>query len=533
MCRRVVLWVSSSPARRGLSGSQRPRIESRPEAVGTYGPKVTAFAAACGVQLDDWQSYVIDGLFAVTEEGQWASTEFGLLVSRQNGKGEILVAYDLAHLFLFPRSDGRRKTILHTAHEMKTAIDGFERLKSVIESQPQLMRMVAERGIYTANGREGIVLKPRKGQKLGDRIRFVARSKNSGRGFSGDVIVQDEAQEESQAAHNALTYTQSAVPNRQELFTGTVPEEGVNDSEVFEGVRDRGRSGTASSTGWMEWTPEGSDDPELAPGIDKADPGVWAQANPAAPHRIQWDTIQDQHDRDTTPGRDAFGRERLSIWPNRDEAAEQSNSDVDMDRWYEFEVSTWLSRRVALAVSIGRGGGYSSICGAQRLDDGRILVQHLATNAGTLWLAGRLKELRSELSARLVVLDEKNAATVTSDLTRAGVRYIGMHMSEVAAAFDMTIEYINGGVVAHPPQPELDDALAAAVPRVMNKPQNLKTWDQGDPMVPSSAVQAMSLAIWGLKKTESRTSSSSTAVPAVLSSSEGAARSDDVLTMRF
>lgn len=99
-----------------MSGSQRPRIESKPDAVGTYGPKVTAFAAACGVTLDDWQSYVIDGLFAVNEEGRWASTEFGLLVSRQNGKGEILVAYDLAHLFLFPRPDGRRKTILHTAH---------------------------------------------------------------------------------------------------------------------------------------------------------------------------------------------------------------------------------------------------------------------------------------------------------------------------------------------------------------------------------------------------------------------------------
>ena len=514
-----------------MSGAQTPRIEKRPEAVGTHGPRVVAFAAACGVNLDAWQAYVIDALFAVDANGRWAATEFGLLVSRQNGKGEILVAYDLAHLFMFPRQDGRRKTTLHTAHEMKTAIDGFSRLTSVIESQPQLMKLVHR--IYTANGQEGVVLRKRKGQKQADRIRFVARSKNSGRGFSADVIVQDEAQEESQAARNALTYTQSAVPNRQELFMGTVPEEGVNDAEVFEGVRDRGRALHSSRTGWMEWTPVGSDDPDLAGAIDRADPAVWAASNPAAPHRIGWDVISEQHDRATTPSKEASSRERLSIWPNRDEAAEQSNSDVDMDRWYEFEVSTWLSRRVALAVSIGRGGGYSSICGAQRLDDGRILVQHLATNAGTLWLAGRLKELRAELSARLVVLDEKNAATVTSDLTRAGVRYIGMHMSEVAAAFDMTIEYINGGVVAHPPQPELDDALAAAVPRVMNKPQNLKTWDQGDPMVPSSAVQAMSLAIWGLKKTESRTSSSSTAVPAVLSSSEGAARSDDVLTMRF
>ena len=49
-------------------GSQRPRIEKRPEAIGTLGPKVSQFAKLCGVMLDDWQSYVIDGLFARSEE---------------------------------------------------------------------------------------------------------------------------------------------------------------------------------------------------------------------------------------------------------------------------------------------------------------------------------------------------------------------------------------------------------------------------------------------------------------------------------
>jgi len=515
-----------------LSGAQRPRIEKRPEAAGTYGPRVTAFAAACGVHLDPWQSYVIDALFAVDAAGQWAATEFGLLVSRQNGKGEILVAYDLAHLFLFPRPDNRPKMILHTAHEMKTAINGFQRLKGVVESHPQLMRRVHQ--VYTANGQEGIILRPRKGQTLPDQIRFVARSKNSGRGFSGDVLVQDEAQEESQAAHNALTYTQSAVPNRQELFMGTVPEEGVNDSEVFEGVRDRGRSPKPSRTGWMEWTPHDSEDPEIAETIDRADPHVWAAANPAAPHRIHWDTIQDQYERDTTPGKEAFGRERLSIWPNRPEGADDSNSDVDMSIWNAHEIDAWLTRRVALAVVIGRGGGYSSICGAQRLDGGEILVQHLATNAGTLWIPEELKTLRRKLSSRLIVLDEKNAATITSDLSRAGLRYMAMHMSEVAAAFDMTVEYINGGVIVHPPQPELTDALEAAVPRVMNKGQNLKTWDQGDPLVPSSAVQGMSLAVWGLKKSESQPTTSAAPAPQVLTAEAGPAHDGmDVLTMRF
>ena len=170
-----------------------------------------------------------------------------------------------------------------------------------------------------------------------------------------------------------------------------------------------------------------------------------------------------------------------------------------------------------------------------------LLIHGFASNhavnwVGTLWVTDRLKEFRSKYSARLTVLDEKNAATITSDLSRAGVRYMAMHMSEVAAAFDMFVEYVNAGLIRHPPQPELDEALAAAVPRVMNGPQNLKTWDQGDPMVPSSSVQAVTLAVWGLKKTESQNSQASIAEAAVLGVElEGplGLSGDDPLTMRF
>lgn len=512
-----------------------PSVEKEPESVGSFGERASDFAAACGVSLFPWQRHVMDGLFAVDAAGKWAATEFGLLVARQNGKGEILVAYSLAHLFLFPRADNKSKTIIYTAHEAKTAADGFARIRGVIESVPRLAERVAH--IYTANGQEGIVLKKRKGQQRGDKIKFIARSKNSGRGFSADTLIQDEAQEESEAAHAALSYTQTSVPNRQEFFAGTVPEDGVNDGTVFEGVRDRGRSDKPSRTGWMEWSPAGSQDPLVAGELDFSDESNWLASNPSVNEipGFDFDTIGEQLSRDTSPGAAIFGRERLSVWPDRPDVSDVANSDIDMAVWSDHEVDVWVSRRVVLAVVIGRGGGYSSIGGAQRLDDGTILVQHLATNPGTLWLTEKVKSLRSELSARLIVLDEKNAATITSDMTRAGLRYMSMNMSEVAAAFDMVVEYVNGGLVVHPPQEELTEAVAAAVPRVMNKSQNLKTWEQGDPMVPSSAVQAVTLAVWGLKKTEAVPGRESMARPQVLSSavSGGSDSGVDVLTMQF
>lgn len=511
-----------------------PRVDKRPRSVGTHGPTVVKFCQALGVDLFDWQKHVIDAAFAVNDQGEWAANEFGLLVSRQNGKGEILVAYTLAHLFLFPRTDNRRKTILYSAHEVKTSDDGFERIRSIIEASPSLMARVAH--IYLANGKGSIRLKPRKGQKMGDRVLFVARSKSSGRGFSGDVIIQDEAQEESKQAHTALTYTQSAVPNRQEFFCGTVPEEGVNDSEVFEGVRDRGRSEEESRTGWMEWSPVGSDDPETAFEIDFSDEDVWLEANPSAPFMIKLDTIQDQFNRDVSPEKEIFGRERLSIWPARPEVdeSEKKNSDVDLDKWREGVLQARLGTGVVLAVAIGRGGGYSTIAGGQRLDDGRILLEHLDTRVQTLWVVDALAELKAKHKATLIVLDEKNCGPIIPDLQRKRIRFMAMNMGEVATAFDMFIEHNNAGLLAHPGQGEVAISLENAVPRVMSKTQNLKTWDQGDPKEPVTQVQAITLALWGVKKSESRPAPPPPATPAqVVEKDDFALSGTNVLSMRF
>ena len=89
-------------------------------------------------------------------------------------------------------------------------------------------------------------------------------------------------------------------------------------------------------------------------------------------------------------------------------------------------------------------------------------------------------------------------------------------------------------MVEHPDQPEVTIALQNAVPRVMSKTGNLRTWDQGDPSEPVTVVQAMTWALWGLKKLEGRRSSAPPAEVQVLANDDplpiGAG---DVLTMRF
>lgn len=478
-----------------LIGDQRPRLENRPDAVGSYGDIAVDFVTAAGMRLDDWEEYVLWALHDVDERDRWAAAEFGLLVSRQNGKSEILCAYDLVRLFLFPLPDLRRRTVLHTAHEVKTATESFEKLQAIIESQERLMRMVKH--IYTANGKEAIVLYPRRGQLLGDRIRFIARSRNSGRGFTATDIVCDEAQQLTAAARGALTYTSTTIPNRQELYFGTAPSD-ENDAEVFEGVRDRGRAGSRR-TGWMEWSPKGSEDPKVAKSIDPWSHDVWRQGVPAMGIWIEPDTVAQQVESGLALDRDDLLRERFSVWPNREPEKPPHLSDLDLEAWKRTAGAFPVEKTGVIALALGKTGSFATIAAAQRDGDG-IRVEHKKTSAGTLWVAAYLKELKKDLGDALIVLDPKNAAGVLASLDKAGIKYMAMNLDEIAGAHSLFLEHVNACLVPHRKQDEVTRSLELATTRAIGR--SGVTWEPSHPSKPISHAQAVTWALWGVLKQE-------------------------------
>jgi hypothetical protein len=83
-----------------LLGDQRPRLWSAPLPASSEGDRVAALAEAVGLRLDDWERWVLEEGLGRDEGGQWTAFEKALIVSRQNGKGAILEALELAALFL-------------------------------------------------------------------------------------------------------------------------------------------------------------------------------------------------------------------------------------------------------------------------------------------------------------------------------------------------------------------------------------------------------------------------------------------------
>ena len=218
----------------GVLGVQAPRVRSLPpgaDLLPTAGDEATDLAALAGLHLMPWQSLVLRDALREAPGGRWASFEVGLVVPRQNGKGSILEALELAALFL-PDPDAPPPLILHSAHEFKTSAEHFRRVRDLVESSEMLSKQV--RIIRTAAGAESIEL------NSGARLRFVTRTGGSGRGFSADLVVIDEAYNLTAEQMAAVLPTLSARPNPQVWYTSSA---GMTTSEQLSRIRARGTQG--------------------------------------------------------------------------------------------------------------------------------------------------------------------------------------------------------------------------------------------------------------------------------------------------
>jgi phage terminase large subunit-like protein len=253
------------------------------------GERAADLAAAAGLYLDDWEQWVLEQGLGRSAARKWTAFEVALIVARQNGKGAILEALALAALFL---DDFGVDLILYSAHEFKTASEAFRRIQSRIENRPSFRRRV--RQVYHQRGAESIEL------VNGKRLRFIARSSGSGRGFSADLVILDEAYKLGDEEMAALLPTLSARPNPQIWYVSTA---GVPASVQLGRVRERGLRGDDPSLAFMEW----SADPDA---YDPADPRDWARANPGLGIRITPEYIAKER---AALGPDEFARERLGI----------------------------------------------------------------------------------------------------------------------------------------------------------------------------------------------------------------------------
>jgi phage terminase large subunit-like protein len=457
-------------------GAQLPRVRSVPAYSTSAGPEAINLSARAGLHLDTWQSTVLTDALGEDASGRWTAFEVCLFVPRQNGKGGLIEARVLAGLFLF----GER-TILWSAHEFKTAEEGFLRIKQLIEETPAFHRRVKR--YWHGNGEKGIEL------KNGARLKFVARSGRSGRGFSGDLIILDEAQELTASQIKAIFSTMSTRPNPQVWYTGTPPED---PRAWIYGVKADGERGKARLA-YFDWGLElDLTDQDVLTRMKDRD--LWYQANPALGIRISEQFCEDELDRLKI----GFAAERLGVWlPPAEEV--RLWQVISEPAWSSvLDVSSAPLDPVAFALDVTPDRDFGAIGLGARREDSLRHVEVVDERPGVGWMVARAKELNGRWSPSTFAVDGGGpAGSLVEPLQKAGLPVTVMGTSDVAAAYAGFYDAVRDRRLRQRGQKELQDAVAGAVTRTIG--DGMKAWGRRSSEVRISSLVAATNGLWALE----------------------------------
>lgn len=453
-----------------LMGSQEPSVRIAPEYFASDGMDAIKVLRLGGFVPDPWQSDLMDDWLAIAPSGKWACRTCGGSVPRQNGKTGILEARAEAGMILY------NEQVVYTAHLQKTATETFEEMAVFFDS-PKIRTYVKD--IKTALGREQIIL------KSGARIKFLARTRNGGRGQHGDLLIFDEAQELDANAQASFLPAISASLNPQVVYTGTPPD-AESDGSVFRGIRDKAIAGETKTVAWFEFSVK-----EIG---NVHDPKRWAATNPALGRRILLTTIEsevEQMDEDT------FARERLGWWSPI--VTQRLDYAIPQDVWDACASSEVAPEgKTAYGVKFSADGAEVALCVAVIPKEGEArieLIDRRPTGLGTQWLADWLNARPGKASC--VVIDGRNGVDVLIDKIAGVWKYKGSVIrptaKDVIAAVSTLMDSLNEQTLTwFESQDMLRDSATTSTKRPIGG-----GWGFGGE--DAAPIEACALALWGAK----------------------------------
>jgi hypothetical protein len=499
-------------------GKQTPRVSHIPAGEWDYSAGEDALAAAevVGRESLPWQELVVREGMATALDGKWRAFEVGVLVSRQNGKNGAIEVVELGWMVNEPGV-----SILHTAHEFQTALESMDKLESLIRSHPKLESDITVR---RGNGKEsirlhnGCKLHPRDewGSRAGQDddeaapksrrrcvcsvIRFRTRTKSGGRGFSVDRLVIDEAMIWSPASQAAIMPLLTTAKNPQIWYLGSAADEETHEyCHKWASLRARAQAGGEQRLVWLEWSaPEPPEDQELRQEW-REDRENWGWSNPSLDYLVTEQYIADEM-ASFRKNLEKWEVERLSTgrWPKD---SVDLFSVFDEEKWRDGGTSgAQLVGPRVVAVHRPRNRQSWAIVAAQWTAAGRIHVELGPRRDGShAGVAQYLVTKVGDWDPLALVIDSKSAAAVLKHLLlEAGIEPTMTTASDLALACGGFLDDVNDGAISHSSQPDLNDAIAAAVKRDL--PGGGFAWEEGDNAALAAVLTAASLAHWALRE---------------------------------
>ncbi|HZE32840.1 MAG TPA: terminase large subunit [Actinoallomurus sp.] len=461
----------------------QPRVSHVPAYSTSAGDEAIDLAASAGLHLDPWQQFVLRNALGEREDGRWTSFEVGLVVARQQGKGSVLEARELAGLVLFGE-----KQLVHTAHELKTSMKHFKRLIRLLDGSDDLRKRVKK--VINSNGKEGLEM------VNGAVLECLARTKGAGRGYTGDLVVFDEAYALTDEQMEATVPTMMAVDNAQMWYTSSPPLD-AESGRILMGVRARAEAGDDDSLAWFDYGLAG--DLDHLEQVDIDDRTNWRAALPSMRSgRVREDRVVRM--RKAIPTDRGFAREVLGIWPA---TPTQAGFRV-ISEWFWMDhkdATSEMIGRPALGVQVPPDRSYAAIVAAGARAAGGRMVEVTGAGEvddyrpGTRWVVPRLLELEKHKPSVLVIDDK----ALADEAEEAGLVVHRANVADVVTGCQLFFDGIAGADEAgrdvwHLGQQLLTDSVAGADKR---KVGNSWAWERHDATSDSTLVAAASLALFG------------------------------------
>lgn len=469
-------WVSDPPR---LTGNPTPFWEHYdPTGDPWRGDQCARFAHKTGHPLFGWQWQAERKILSTRPDGLWTHQDVCLIVTRQQGKTEIIAWRILYGLFYLG------ETIVYSAQRWKTVEDVYDRLIEIIGSRPSLLRRLQPvygcPDGYSKSGNHGEIHTTNGGSlDMGPRTKAVGRGQTK-----VDLAIFDEAYDIKDTHTTDLTGAQNASNNPQTIFISTAPVADLHPNcSVLAGMRRNGLRGAPDLYAAEFRAPDG---------LERGDPETWRLAQPSHGVTVRARFVGSEYRRARTAKlRAIFDADYLGwgVWPPDEADAEPK---ITREAWEALvDHSPLLVGDTCLAIDRTMDSRLWAITAGRRTLDGRVHLElgyYRAAHIGQV--AAALVELIDLWDPAAIIVDDRSKAKpIVNVMKRLGYEITVATTPKLAAYTQGFIDAVMAADITHVGQEILDRNIEWAATRQL--PRGDEIWDEvesGGPIAPLKAL---------------------------------------------
>lgn len=467
-------------------GNQKPRIDVFENGDIWLADKTIQLLDHYGIKLLPWQKSILYRWMAVEQdengEWKWVNTDCGLLVPRQNGKSELMIARIVGGMVFLGEA------LIYTAHSDNTVTEIKTRVQRFFyDAEEEIRNMLTHEFDKEPKSLDYVELRNR------GRCVFRTRTRTNGLGTTNDVLLLDEDQEETDAQQEALLPAISAGKrqNHQIIRAGTPPSGGSRGT-VFLRIRKTVIDGKSVSICWQEWSVETMTDP--------ADRDAWYATNPSLGYFLILKAVKDESEKMAT---DSFNKMRLG-WV----AGVESQRAITDELWSPLgveKVSLPDDPNLVYAVKFAPDGSAVSLAVGVVMPNGIThveLIERKPMSAGTGWLAEWLLE-RWRKANKIIIDGAAGTQLLVEELVRSNPRLkkkiLTPNAREAGAAYGDFHTGVEHQILTHFNQPALNMSVRTVKKRSIGK-DGAFGYASMNPDIQSDPTEAAAFAFYGARR---------------------------------